>query len=58
MTGVQTCALPIYLDGNPPTAGAVLKRTLARYVPLEALTFLINVGFHDSISRTKVVRTR
>lgn len=46
------------LDGNPPTAGAVLKRTLARYVPLEALTFLINVGFHDSISRTKVVRRR
>ncbi len=46
------------LEGNPPTLAAVVKRTLARFVPFEAFTFLGERGFHDKASRTQVVRTR
>ena len=46
------------LEGHPPTLGAVVKRTLARFVPFEAFTFFGERGFHDKASRTQVVRTR
>jgi len=46
------------LQGRPPTGRALLKRTLARLVPFEALTFFGNNGFHDRASGTKVVLTR
>ena len=46
------------LDGQPPALGAIVKRTLARIVPFEALTFLGEHGFHDKVSRTQVRRTR
>jgi uncharacterized RDD family membrane protein YckC len=46
------------LEGNPPTLDAVIKRTLARFVPFEAFTFFGERGFHDKASRTQVVRTR
>jgi len=44
--------------GAPPTFGAIVKRTLARCVPFEAFTFFGEHGFHDKVSRTRVVRTR
>lgn len=46
------------LHGRPPTAGAILKRTLARLVPFEAFSFFGSNGLHDRVSGTKVVRTR
>ena len=46
------------MDGRPPTTSAVVKRTLARFVPFEALTFFGERGFHDKVSRTQVLRTR
>ena len=48
----------IDMRGRPPTLGAVFKRTPARFVPFEGLTFLGERGFHDKISGTRVVRTR
>ena len=44
--------------GRAPTFGRVLARSLARLVPMEALTFLGRVGLHDRVSGTQVVRTR
>ena len=46
------------LDGNPPTLGAVFKRTMARFVPLEGFTFFGERGFHDRVSKTLVIRKR
>ena len=45
-------------NGRPPTFVAIVKRMLARFVPFEAFTFFGERGFHDSASRTQVVRTR
>ncbi len=46
------------LKGQPPTFGAIAKRTLARLVPFEAFSFFGQTGFHDKASKTQVVRTR
>ena len=42
--------------GNRPTFGRVLGRTLLRFVPFEAFTFLGELGLHDRASGTRVVR--
>ena len=43
--------------GAKPTAEAILKRTLCRFIPFEAISFIgeSSRGWHDSISRTVVV---
>ena len=46
------------LQGKPPTFGAVVKRSLARFVPFEAFTFFGENGFHDKVSKTRVIYTR
>ena len=46
------------MKGQPPTFGAVVGRTLARFVPFEPFTFFGERGFHDKVSRTRVVRSR
>ena len=46
------------MDGNAPTFGTVVKRTLARFVPFEGLTFFGERGFHDKVSKTLVLRKR
>ncbi|HEY4210202.1 MAG TPA: RDD family protein [Steroidobacteraceae bacterium] len=47
-------------SGEPPTFPQVLGRTLARYIPFEAFTFLSStrVGLHDKLANTRVVSTR
>lgn len=46
-------------DGGVPSFGQILKRSLCRFIPFEPFSFLASeVGWHDSISRTRVVRTR
>lgn len=45
-------------DGGQPTLGTVVKRTLCRFIPFEPLSFFGERGWHDSISRTRVVSTR
>ncbi len=48
-------------DGGAPTAGQILGRTLSRYVPFDAFSFLGSgpcLGWHDRWSRTRVIRTR
>ena len=44
--------------GEQPAFGSIVKRSLARFVPFEGFTFFGSNGFHDKVSRTKVVRTR
>ena len=46
------------LKGGDPTLGAIVKRTLARFVPFEGLTFFAERGFHDRVSKTIVIRRR
>jgi uncharacterized RDD family membrane protein YckC len=50
--------LVVDMKGGTPTFGSVVKRSLARFVPFEAFTFFGEQGFHDKVSRTRVVRTR
>lgn len=45
----------IHDDGGQLSATTVLGRTLCRFVPFEALTFLGGRGFHDYASKTRVV---
>jgi uncharacterized RDD family membrane protein YckC len=44
-------------EGLKPSFATILGRTLCRFVPFEALTFLLSsVGFHDRLSHTRVVK--
>lgn len=47
-------------DGDAPSFGQFLGRTLARLIPFEAFSFLGKVprGWHDSLSKTYVVKVR
>jgi len=44
-------------DGEKPSFGVILKRSLSRIIPFEAFSFLgeTSRGWHDSISKTYVV---
>jgi len=46
--------------GGTPTFGQLLGRTAARYIPFEPFSFFGSdaVGWHDSLSNTRVIRTR
>jgi uncharacterized RDD family membrane protein YckC len=48
----------IMQDGSKPNYKSILKRTLCRFIPFEAFSFLVgNVGgWHDSMSETYVVK--
>lgn len=43
-------------DGEKPTTSDILSRTFCRIIPFEIFSFLGEVGWHDSISRTRVVK--
>ena len=49
-------------EGGAPSLLRILGRTLARWIPFEAFSFLFGdgrpVGWHDSLSKTRVVRVR
>jgi uncharacterized RDD family membrane protein YckC len=47
-------------DGSRPSWGQIFKRTASRFIPFEPFSFLGEsaIGWHDSISRTRVIRTR
>lgn len=49
--------------GAAPSFGQVIGRTLSRFIPFEPFSVLFAtdgeaIGWHDSIARTKVIRTR
>lgn len=45
-------------DGSVPTSNDFLKRNFSRIVPFDALSFLGNLGWHDSWSDTRVVKRK
>lgn len=53
LTGTKT----IDEDGNKPSPGTIAKRTLCRFIPFEALSYLTKkpYGWHDSIPKVRVV---
>lgn len=44
-------------NGEKPTFNAIFTRSLCRFIPFEAFSFLGNepIGWHDSLSKTRVV---
>ena len=45
-------------NGNNPNKISILKRTLARIIPFEGISFFGNErGWHDSLSKTYVIYT-
>lgn len=57
-----TGTLVVTADGGRPSVGQILGRSLARFIPFEPFSFFggkgYPVGWHDSLSGTRVVRTR
>jgi uncharacterized RDD family membrane protein YckC len=45
-------------SGGKPSLGQLVKRTLCRFIPFEPLSFLGAQGWHDSVSRTRVILTK
>jgi uncharacterized RDD family membrane protein YckC len=48
----------VRLDGSQPSFLQILGRTVVRFIPFEAVSFLLSGdtrGWHDSLSRTRVV---
>ena len=47
----------INMDGESPDIGTILIRTLCRFIPFDALSFLFSqdTGWHDRLSGTRVV---
>lgn len=48
----------VTIEGYEPSSMNIIGRTLCRFIPLDGISFLFTngVGWHDSISRTRVVR--
>jgi uncharacterized RDD family membrane protein YckC len=44
------------LNGSEPGVATIVLRTLVRLIPFEPLSCLYNEGWHDELSKTKVVR--
>jgi uncharacterized RDD family membrane protein YckC len=44
------------LNGNAPGVATIILRTLLRLIPFEPLSCLYNEGWHDELSKTKVIR--
>jgi uncharacterized RDD family membrane protein YckC len=53
-----TKTIVVLEDGSKPESGIILKRTLCRIIPFDALSFLGSPsrGWHDSIANTYVVK--
>lgn len=51
-----TKTIVVTYDNEKPTATTILWRTLSRFIPFDALSFFGERGWHDSISKTKVVK--
>ncbi len=43
-------------SGLEPTSGEIAIRTLCRFIPFEAFSFLGSTNWHDSISNTLVIK--
>lgn len=45
-------------NGEPLTMGQAFTRSLCRLIPFEPFSFLFGRGWHDSLSKTMVIRDR
>jgi len=56
-----TGTMVVGADGERPTPGQIFGRSFARFIPLEAFSFVSSkhpVGWHDSLASTRVVLAR
>lgn len=47
----------VTIDDETPDAGTIAIRSLCRYIPFNPLSFLGETGWHDSLSKTRVVKS-
>lgn len=45
----------VTIEGRKPTTGVLFRRNLYQLIPLDVFSFLFGKGFHDTISKTRVV---
>jgi len=45
----------VMIDGSKPDFKHILGRTVSRFIPFEAFSFLGQLGWHDKLSNTRVV---
>jgi uncharacterized RDD family membrane protein YckC len=49
----------VSVDGEPATFGRIVMRSVVRFIPFDAMSFLFaDAGWHDRLSRTRVVRSK
>jgi uncharacterized RDD family membrane protein YckC len=54
---VLTKTMVVTIDGNKPSIGQFIGRTLSRSIPFEYFSYLATAsGLHDQISGTRVIR--
>jgi uncharacterized RDD family membrane protein YckC len=47
----------VKLDGEKPTQGDIVLRTVCRFIPFDQFSYLfLKDGFHDMLSKTKVIK--
>lgn len=47
----------VTIDNDVPDAGTIAIRSLCRYIPFNQFSFLGETGWHDSLSKTRVVKS-
>ena len=53
-----TGTMVVMEDGSTPTSQNYLIRNLCRLIPFDAVSYLFSTGWHDSISKTRVVNKK
>jgi len=55
---VLTKTTVVSITGYPPRLKDVLIRSISRFIPFEAYSYINSeVGLHDKLSKTRVIRT-
>lgn len=53
-----TGTIAVTEDGSQMEIGKILNRNICRLIPFDALSYFGNTGWHDSISKTRVVNKK
>lgn len=48
----------VTFDGQKPGRSVIMTRTFCRLIPFDRISFLFTEGFHDQLSKTKVIQDK